>query len=62
LLDDTYREAEEVVAEGRRKAEAPLTSKQAAAATAGIEGAIFDDCVCVLKEGEEEADERMVLV
>ena len=51
-----------MVAEGRRKAEAPLTSKQAAAATAGIEGAIFDDCVCVLKEGEEEADERMVLV
>ena len=47
LLDDTYREAEGVEAEGRRKAEAPLTSKQAAAATAGIEGAIFEDCVCV---------------
>jgi len=52
LLDDTYREAEGVEAEGRRKAEAPLTSKQAAAATAGIECAIFDDCVCVLEEGE----------
>ncbi len=42
-------------AEGRRKAEAPLTSRQAAAATAGIERAILENCVCV---GEEERVRR----
>ena len=46
-------------AEGRRKAEAPLTSKQAAAATAGIEGAIFEDCVCVGVGGGRREERRM---
>lgn len=44
-LGYTYRDEEGVEAEGRRKAEAPLTSRQAAAATAGIERAIVMYCV-----------------